>query len=52
MVGFTQLAAIGVALAGEQVAQALGIAVPPEILGALRERRGIIIMGAWYASVF
>ena len=48
MVGLAQLGAISVAVAGEQLAGALGIAVPAQYFQVLREKRMVIIMGAWF----
>ncbi len=50
ILGFVQLGVIGVALAGEHVAQSLGVAVPEQYLAALREKRMVIIMGAWFVG--
>lgn len=50
IVTLAQFGAIALALVGEQVAGALGFVIPPHLLATLREKRMVIIMGAWFAG--
>lgn len=45
-----QMAVMAFALVGEQACAAIGIQLPAEFVGQLREKRFAILMGAWFVG--
>lgn len=50
VLGFAQAGAILAALGGERIAEAAGVALPPQYVAALREKRMAIVMGVWFVG--